>query len=151
MSNVPSQLPKIKVSYHRLSNQNNIPHIVCSYDAYSLFSSIWNQDTIELFEEFKVIYTDRKNAVIGYHDLCKGTSNGVLVNIKLILGIALECNADGIFLCHNHPSGQLKASEQDKQVTSKVKKACKLFDFRLHEHIIITKDGYLSMSNEGLL
>jgi len=65
--------------------------------------------------------------------------------------VAINSNASGIILAHNHPSGNLKASQDDLNITKKVKEAAKLFDINLLDHLIVTTDGYYSLSDEGLM
>ena len=70
---------------------------------------------------------------------------------KIILQTALKVHASGIILSHNHPSGNLRPSEPDKQITSKIKEACKVLDLHLLDHIILTEESYYSFTDEGLL
>ncbi len=70
---------------------------------------------------------------------------------RIILAVALKCNATGIVIVHNHPSGNLKPSEQDKNITDKLRKACEILDIVLLDHLIISKNSYYSFSDEGLL
>ena len=71
--------------------------------------------------------------------------------MKIILQTALKVHASGIILSHNHPSGNLRPSEPDKQITSKIKEACKYLDLVLLDHIILTDERYYSFTDEGLL
>ena len=106
-------------------------------------------DTIELQEEFKVVLLNRANEVLGVYSLSKGGITGTIVDQRLIFAVALKCNATGIILCHNHPSGNLKPSEADVTMTSKIKKCGELFDISLLDHLIITKNGYFSFTQDG--
>jgi DNA repair protein RadC len=67
------------------------------------------------------------------------------------MGMALKANASALVITHNHPSGNLNASESDKRITSKIKECCELFDIRLLDHIIMAKNSYLSFADEGIL
>jgi DNA repair protein RadC len=69
----------------------------------------------------------------------------------MILQLALMSNATSIILSHNHPSGTLKPSQGDKDITEKIRDACKYHDFSLLDHIIVTSEGYFSFSERGLL
>jgi DNA repair protein RadC len=69
----------------------------------------------------------------------------------MILRIALEEKAVGLILCHNHPSGNLKPSQPDKELTKKIKEAAKLFDIQVLDHIIVSQDGYFSFADEGMM
>jgi DNA repair protein RadC len=74
-----------------------------------------------------------------------------VVDARLILKPAIETLASGIILCHNHPSGQLKPSEQDLSLTKKIKESSRVMDINLLDHIIIGDQKYLSFADEGIL
>ena len=76
-----------------------------------------------------------------------GTTNGVTVNIKEVFQLALLTNVTCIIVAHNHPSGKLIASESDKRITQKLKKASKLLDLTLLDHLIITSEDFMSYSD----
>ena len=143
------EVSEIKVSYTN-SNAERIK-VTNSQIIHTLLLQHWNKDTIEYFEEVKVIYLNRANVVLGIYDLSKGGVSGCIVDNKIILAVALKCNASCIVLAHNHPSGNLKPSTADITVTQKLKSACKILDLELIDHLIITKEGYFSFMNEGLL
>lgn len=102
-------------------------------------------------EEFWVIYMNRNNLVIKSECISRGGVSGTIVDIRLILKPALECLASGIILAHNHPSGNLKPSQEDLLLTKKVKEAAKVMDIVLQDHIIIGDGNYLSMIDESLI
>ena len=103
-------------------------------------------------EEFWIVYLNNSNKVIQKHQLSKGGITGTMVDVRLVLKTALEVGATGIILAHNHPSGTLKPSEADKQLTNKIKKAADFFDVKVLDHLIITPDGsFYSFSDNGLL
>lgn len=141
------EVAEIKVSY--CTNDNPKFKINSVDKAYSLLMSLWDMDTIELQEEFKVLLLNRANEVLGIYPLSKGGITGTIVDQRLIFGVALKCNATGIILCHNHPSGNLKPSDADVTMTNKIKKCGQLFDIDLLDHLIITKNGYYSFIQEG--
>ena len=76
---------------------------------------------------------------------------GTVVDIRMILKNCLLYNASQLIIAHNHPSGNKRASEADKQITQKLNEAAKLMDILLLDHIIIAGNEYLSMSDEGLI
>ena len=76
---------------------------------------------------------------------------GTIVDVRLIFAAAIKANAVGLILAHNHPSGNLKPSYIDIQLTKRVKEAGQLLDIQLLDHLILTSDGYLSMADEGLI
>ena len=144
-----NEIAEINVSYSTLNIE--MKKITSVAEAYDVLLNSWNQDAIELQEEFKVIYLNRANKVLGVYALSKGTISGTLVDVRLIFAVALKCNASGIILAHNHPSGNLKPSEADKSLTSKIKQCAEFMDINLIDHLIITKNNYYSFITEGIL
>lgn len=102
-------------------------------------------------EEFWIVYVNNSNKVIQKNQLSKGGITGTLVDVRLALKIALEVGATGIILAHNHPSGTLKPSEADKQLTSKLSIAAKSLDIKVLDHLIITENAYFSFADESIL
>ena len=143
------KVSEICVSY---SNENKGKvKITNSKDAYKIGMEHWNLDTIELQEETKVLLLNRANIVIGIFSLSKGGITSCVVDIKLILSVALKAIANGIIMIHNHPSGNLKPSQSDLDLTSKLINACKTVELTLWDHLIITKEGYYSLVDNGEL
>lgn len=104
-----------------------------------------------LHEEFWVIYLNNSNKIVFKMQLSKGGIVGTVVDIRLALKPALEHNAVGLILVHNHPSGALTPSEADKSITRKIQKAAELLDLRVLDHVIVTEKAYLSFADDGLL
>ena len=102
-------------------------------------------------EEFWIIYLNNSNRIIEQFQISKGGITGTLVDIRITLKKALEVGAVSIILVHNHPSGNLKASEADKQLTRKLKTASESLDIKVLDHIIVTEKSYLSFADEGML
>jgi len=102
-------------------------------------------------EEFWVLYLNNSNKVIQKNQLSKGGITGTLVDVRLALKLALEVGATGIILAHNHPSGTLKPSEADKQLTLKLSTAAKSLDIKVLDHLIITEKAYFSFADKNLL
>lgn len=102
-------------------------------------------------EEFWIIYLNNSNKVLQKQQLSKGGITGTLVDVRLALKMALEVGAVGIILVHNHPSGTLRPSEADKQITQKLKKAGESLDIKILDHLIITENAYFSFADEGML
>ncbi|MBN4057808.1 DNA repair protein RadC [Olleya sp. AH-315-K02] len=102
-------------------------------------------------EEFWIIYVNNSNKVIQKNQLSKGGITGTLVDVRLVLKNALEVGATGIILAHNHPSGTLKPSTADKQLTQKLKAAGESLDIKVLDHLIITEKAYFSFADENLL
>jgi DNA repair protein RadC len=102
-------------------------------------------------EEFWIIYLNNANKIISKFQLSKGGITGTLVDVRLVFKTALSHGAVGIILTHNHPSGTLKPSESDKQITQKLKIAGEQLDIKVLDHLIITETSYFSFSDEGIL
>ena len=102
-------------------------------------------------EEFWILYLNNSNKIIQKHQLSKGGITGTLVDVRLVLKNALEVGAVSLILCHNHPSGTLKPSQADKDITKKLKSASLSLDIKVLDHIIITENAYFSFADEELL
>ena len=144
-----NEVAEIKISYSTISTPKI--KITSVNKAFEVLLNSWNLDTIELQEEFKVLLLNRANEVLGIYPLSKGGITGTVVDSRLIFAVALKCNATGIILCHNHPSGNLKPSDNDITLTRSIKKCADFLDITLIDHLIITKNGFFSFSNEGKL
>jgi len=102
-------------------------------------------------EEFRMLLLNRANQVVREVALSKGGITGTIVDISLATKHAIESGSSSVIVAHNHPSGQVHPSEQDIQVTKKLKEAFKLFDISLLDHLIIGEMKYFSFADEGLL
>lgn len=141
------KIAEINVSYS--TNQIDKIKLTNCTEVFNFIISKWNLNIIEFQEESKIILVNRANFVLGIYDLSKGGICGTVVDIRIILSVALKCNASGIILIHNHPSGNLTPSEADKTITRKLKNACELIDQILIDHLIISKyDFYSFKQNE---
>lgn len=102
-------------------------------------------------EEFWIVYLNNANKVVHSALLSKGGITGTLVDVRLVLKRALELGAVGLILAHNHPSGTLKPSEADKQVTRKLKVAAEAMDIKVLDHVIITQQDYFSFADNVMM
>ena len=115
------KVSEIKVSYSN-SNRKKVK-ISNSKTVYELAIKHWNLDIIEFQEEVKIILLNRANIVLGIYEMSKGGITGSIIDIRIVLAVALKCNATGIILIHNHPSGNLNPSAADISITKILKKA----------------------------
>ncbi len=122
--------------------------ITSSRDVYDIMQPVLGELS---HEEFWVIYLNNSNKVLQKQQLSKGGITGTLVDVRLVLKQALEVGATALVLCHNHPSGTLKASEADKKITQKLKTAGLTLDIKVLDHIIITEKAYFSFADETIL
>lgn len=142
-------IAEVKVSY--TTNNTEKLKVTNSKTSYGVLLACWNKNTIELQEEFKVLLLNRNNQALGIYPLSKGGTASSIVDIKLLFSVALKCNAHGIILAHNHPSGNLTPSEADKRLTNKIIEASKILDIVVLDHLIVTKSDFLSFANNELM
>lgn len=103
------------------------------------------------YEVFAVVFLNRANKINNFEIISRGGITGTVADPRMILKKALEVEATSIVLCHNHPSGNLKPSRADEELTLKIKEAAKYFDIRILDHIIVSEEGYYSFADEGIL
>lgn len=102
-------------------------------------------------ESFVVVYLNRANHIIRQELISEGGITGTVADPRIILKKALDHHAVSIILCHNHPSGNLKPSKADEQLTNKIKNAASFLDIQVMDHIIVSEEGYYSFADEGLM
>ncbi len=148
-----NNVSEIDIVYKRKSKckVSERPKIITSKDGYEVFLHYWNEDKIELLEEFKVLLLNRANRVLQILPISQGGMTGTVADPRLILAAALKVGAVSVILCHNHPSGNLKASRADEELTQKIKCAAAYHDIKVLDHLIISNEGYYSFTDEGLL
>src|SRR3954471_21726653 len=122
---------EISLSYKPSLNLIKQPKISTSQDAFVVFRDRWESGQIEFVEEFKVMLLTRANNVIGIVAVSKGTVCSTVVDPKIIIAAAINSNACSIILCHNHPSGNVKPSKADEEITIKIKEAARFFDLKV--------------------
>jgi len=111
----------------------------------------WDENKIDFVEQFKVLFLNRSNKVLGILEVSSGGVTGTIADPKLVFVAALKANACNIIISHNHPSGNLKPSKVDEELTQKIKQAGQFLDIKLFDHIIVTSEGYYSFVDEGLI
>ena len=146
-----TRVAEVELVYKTKVKPSERPKINSVKDCYQLLKELWNQNTIEMQEEFKVMLLNRGNKVIGVYEASSGGLTGTVADPRLILAVAIKSLAVSIILSHNHPSGNLKPSRADEEMTQKIKVAASYHDIRVIDHIIITSEGYYSFADEGLL
>lgn len=136
LKKLPSEFKKVKITK--------------SEDASNYIKQFYSDD-IEIFESMFLLLLNQANNTIGYAKISQGGITGTVVDVKIILKYAIDSLASGVILAHNHPSGTLKPSKADLDVTDKVKKALNMVDCRLLDHVIVTKDSFYSFADNGNL
>lgn len=145
------QISEIELVYRSKVKASERPQITTSKDAYEVLLQGWNEDSIEFVEEFMVLLLNKANKVLGIYKVSKGGVSGTVADPKVIFASAIKANACALILAHNHPSGNLKPSRADEELTTKIKKGGDLLDIKVLDHVIITKEDYFSFADEGLL
>ncbi|CAL2093274.1 JAB domain-containing protein [Tenacibaculum sp. 190524A02b] len=126
-------------------------HITNSKEAEEYIRRHINTQRIDLKEFFWIVLMTGSGHALGFAELGSGTTNHVSVSIREIFQLALISNASGIILCHNHPSGKLKSSLEDKALTGQIEETASIFSIKLIDHLIITSESYYSFQDGGLL
>ena len=124
------------------------PKITSSHSAYELLKG----DLMDLrHEEFWVLLLNRANKVIKKKRISEGGVSGTVADPKIIFKVAVEEMASGVIVAHNHPSGNLTASQSDIDLTKKLKEAGNVMEIQLLDHIIVAGTKYMSFTDEGML
>jgi DNA repair protein RadC len=131
--------PEDKVKRHQ---------IITSKDAFDIFQPLLGDIA---HEEFWILFLNRANIVTGKHSISSGGMSGTVVDPKMIFRSALDAKAVSIILCHNHPSGNVKPSQQDIDLTKKIAAAGKLMEIAVLDHIIVGQNAFYSFADEGLM
>jgi DNA repair protein RadC len=145
------QVAEIELIYRPAFKASERPSVKNPKEAAEIFLHAWNPDTLQLFEEFKVMLLSRANKVLGIYTASKGGISGTIVDISLIMATALKAKASSLIICHNHPSGRPTPSTDDIKMTEKIKHAAHLMGMSLQDHIILTADTYTSFADSGNL
>jgi DNA repair protein RadC len=102
-------------------------------------------------EVFAVIYLNQANKILHYEVISEGGITGTVADPRVILKNALLHNATNLILSHNHPSGSLRPSRADQELTRKISEAARVLDIRVLDHIIVSENGYYSFADDGLM
>jgi len=138
--------------YELRKNQTDFPKmkIKDATDSAEFIKQFYQGD-IEIYESFFLLLLNNNNQTIGYAKISQGGVTSTVVDIKIIAKYVVDSLATAIILAHNHPSGNLKPSQQDIDITKKIKEAMKFFDVTVLDHIIMTAESYYSFSDNGII
>lgn len=145
------QVAEVELVYRSKVKASQLPLISTAHDAYTILKALWDDDKIDLVEQFKVLFLNRANRVLSLFNVSSGGITGTVADPRLIFTAALKVNAVSLILTHNHPSGLLKPSRQDEELTLKIKNAGAFLDIKVLDHVILSSEGYYSFADEGLL
>ena len=149
-SQIMYTIREVKLSYikeHQLTPINN-QAIKSSLTSAETFRTIWDDD-LDMIERFYVLYLDNANKVQSVSMISMGGITGTVVDLRMVFATALKCLATSIIVAHNHPSGSLRPSAADLNLTKKIEEAGKVLDIALLDHIILTENSYYSFRDEG--
>lgn len=124
------------------------PVITCSRDAYLAIAPAL---TDHHHEEFWMLLLNKGNKIIGKVQMSIGGTDATIVDVKIIFRKAIEGQATSIVVCHNHPSGRLRPSQADLDLTKKIRESGSILGVQLMDHLIIGDGGYYSFADEGVL
>ena len=145
------EVAEIQLTYKTKVKPSQRPKITSSKDAYEVLLENWDEDKLEFVEQFKVLLLNRANNVLGLYEVSTGGVSGTVADPKLVFAAAIKANASAMILAHNHPSGQVKPSQADINLTKKLVGGGKLLEIPVLDHIIVTGEESYSFADEGLL
>ncbi len=145
------QIAEVALTYKTNVPIEQMPGIRGPKDAVKVLRSVWNTDTIQLREEFVVLLLTNNKRCLGSSKISSGGATATIVDPAAILQTAILGNARSIILSHNHPSGSLRASKTDIDLTKRLQEAGKMLGIGVDDHIILSANGYFSFQEEGLM
>ncbi|MEQ9279398.1 MAG: JAB domain-containing protein [Balneola sp.] len=145
------QIAEVSLAYRSIQPVDSLPTITSPQEAATYLRSIWNDDHLELKEEFIVILLNNKKHVLGWNLVSTGGATATIVEISSIFQVAMLGNSQSIVLAHNHPSSNPNPSNADIQITKRAVEAGKILGITVDDHIIIYRSGYTSLRNEGYM
>jgi len=151
MKELINTLSEIQINYSPKVSAFDRPQIKTSKDAFVQFLFLMDNNQFYIKEESAVLYLNRANRVIGGYKLSSGGITETVVDIRLLLSIALKTLSSGIIMAHTHPSGELRPSKSDIEMTGKLKEAGKMMDIKLLDHLIIADGRFYSFADEGVI
>ncbi|QSB29370.1 RadC family protein [Flavobacterium sp. CLA17] len=142
---------EIELIYKTKVKASERPYITSSEAAYELAVKNWNPDTIEFFEQFKILLLNQSNRVLGVYEVSSGGISQTFVDLRLLFSAALKANASGLIMIHNHPSGKTIPSRNDTLITRKIKEAGAMLNIDVVDHLIISPENYYSFADHDKL
>jgi DNA repair protein RadC len=137
----------MEVGRRRIGSENMTTEVITGSSSVAKYLQARLMDLSH--EVFAVLFLNRANRIKHFEIISVGGITGTVADPRIILKKALEEEAVSLILCHNHPSGNLKPSKADEDLTSKIRHAARFFDINILDHIIVSTDGYYSFADEG--
>lgn len=147
--NIDYRVGEVELTYKPTTN--NKCRIMTSEDAYRILLPTFKEGTITYKEYFKILFLNQANEVLGYTLISEGGLTDTTVDVRIIFQAALLTNSVAIVLAHNHPTGNLRPSKEDIDITKRIKDAAQIMRIRILDHIIISDTDYYSFADEGEL
>lgn len=152
MKNLNTKIPQVGIFLVNKIDLNEAKKITTAQQAADVFKAIEDfNKTIDCYEQFYTIYLNQNSKILSVCCIGSGGETSCTVSVQKIAQGAILQNAQGIILSHNHPSGNLAPSDQDKKLTRQIVSAMELFNIKVLDHLIITSDNYYSFSNNGII
>jgi DNA repair protein RadC len=138
--------------YSIKKNQSEFPRqkISSSKDAEQFIRQFYGDD-LEVYESFFLLLLNQANETVGYAKISQGGIAGTIVDVKIIAKYVVDTLSQAVVLAHNHPSGNIRPSQADENITTRIKATLNLFDCKVLDHIILTADNYFSFQDNGLI
>ncbi len=144
------QAPQVYINYVR-PEYDSMKKVLKSEECVDIIRELYNDFRIDYKECFWVVLLNASNCVLGISKVSEGSDMKTVASTKEILQLTILSHATAVILIHNHPSGSTLPSGPDKALTKRIRISLELFEIELLDHIVITKEGYLSMADEGIL
>lgn len=149
MSKEKNFVSEISVSYSHTYKRKI--KITDAYSAEKTLRKMWDAQLMNIQEQFCVLFLNNANEVVGFRCLSTGTLTASLIDFRILFGLACKSLSSAIIIAHNHPSGTLKASKADIDVTNKIKRAGEMLDIKLLDHLILTDKSFVSLAQQGVI
>jgi DNA repair protein RadC len=145
------EVAEIELIYKSKVKLSLCPEIASASVAVKVLRKYWDTDKINFIEQFKVLLLNSATKFLGIYEASNGSTTGTTCDPRLVFVAALKANASGIILAHNHPSGNIKPSVADTELTTELRLWGELLQIPLLDHIILTSESYFSFANAKIL
>ena len=144
-------LAEVQLSYRSKQNPTSQPQILDPQGAEQYLRGIWDQDAMELNEDFIVLMLTSSKHCLGWARISRGGSTATIVDPASVFKLALLANSQCLICAHNHPSNNLRISSTDKALTKRLVDAGRLLGIEVIDHLVLTRYGFSSFSQQGLM
>jgi DNA repair protein RadC len=145
-----NDVPEVEMVFKKAKEFESYPVIDSSDRAIEVFRKFWDQERIPIQESFYVMFLNTANKPISIYNPFKGGISSTVADVEIITAAAIKSLARGVIICHNHPSGQLKFSQADINLTRNLSNALKIVTITLLDSMVITENSYISMADERI-